>query len=183
MVLQVGIFKDLEASIGNANHLRKSANSHYSCIFSTCKFFNQVSQMLGVLVNGRQEYGLKILLPKANPASQTTPFLTDLLEANTGKPCSCFQSGQKQPESSSSRMFFLFVAIWMEKDIGLIVPGLIPSPLGEVVDYLPIWVELSVMLGIFITVITWVVRAALIIEENDSGIEKSNKDYPNQREI
>ncbi len=43
--------------------------------------------------------------------------------------------------------FFLFVAIWMEKGIGLIVPGLIPSPLGEVVDYLPTWVELSVTLG------------------------------------
>lgn len=27
MVLPVSIFKDLEASIGNVNHLRKSANS------------------------------------------------------------------------------------------------------------------------------------------------------------
>jgi molybdopterin-containing oxidoreductase family membrane subunit len=50
----------------------------------------------------------------------------------------------------------------------LIVPGLIPSPLGEVVDYLPTWVELSVTLGILalgITVVSWLIRAALIIEE------------------
>jgi molybdopterin-containing oxidoreductase family membrane subunit len=56
----------------------------------------------------------------------------------------------------------------MEKGIGLIVPGLIPSPLGEVVDYLPTWVELCVTLGIFalgVTVISWLIRAALIIEE------------------
>ncbi len=56
----------------------------------------------------------------------------------------------------------------MEKGIGLIVPGLIPSPLGEVVDYLPTWVELFVTLGILslgITVVTWLIRTALIIEE------------------
>lgn len=61
----------------------------------------------------------------------------------------------------------LFVAIWMEKGIGLIVPGLIPSPLGEVVDYLPTWVELCVTLGVFclgLTVVTFLIRAALIIE-------------------
>jgi molybdopterin-containing oxidoreductase family membrane subunit len=63
----------------------------------------------------------------------------------------------------------LFIAIWMEKGIGLIVPGFIPSPLGEVVDYLPTWVELSITLGIFslgITVVTWLIRAALIIEQD-----------------
>ncbi len=61
----------------------------------------------------------------------------------------------------------------MEKGIGLIVPGLIPSPLGEVVDYLPTWVELSVTLGILalgITVVTWLIRAALIIEQDYSGL-------------
>ncbi len=50
--------------------------------------------------------------------------------------------------------------------------GLIPSPLGEVVDYLPTWVELSVTFGIFalgITIITWLIRAALIIEQEYSG--------------
>ena len=48
------------------------------------------------------------------------------------------------------------------------VSGFLPSPLGEVVDYLPSWVELSVTLGIFalgVTVISWLIRAALIIEE------------------
>ena len=31
----------------------------------------------------------------------------------------------------------LFFAIWMEKGLGLIVPGFVPSPLGELVEYVP----------------------------------------------
>lgn len=76
--------------------------------------------------------------------------------------------GKNNPKVLLPACVFLFVAIWMEKGIGLIVPGLIPSPLGEVVDYLPTWVELSVTLGILalgITVVSWLIRAALIIEE------------------
>ncbi len=62
----------------------------------------------------------------------------------------------------------LFTGIWIEKGIGLIVPGLIPSPMGEVTDYIPTWVELWVTAGIFalgIFVVTMLVKSALIIEE------------------
>lgn len=79
--------------------------------------------------------------------------------------------GRSNPKVLLPACLLLFVAIWMEKGIGLIVPGFIPSPLGEVVDYLPTWVELSITLGIFslgITVVTWLVRAALIIEQEYS---------------
>ncbi|MEE4243508.1 MAG: NrfD/PsrC family molybdoenzyme membrane anchor subunit [Desulfopila sp.] len=76
--------------------------------------------------------------------------------------------GKNNPRILLPASGLLFVAIWMEKGIGLIVPGLIPSPLGEVVDYLPTWVELSITVGIFclgLTVVTFLIRAALIIEE------------------
>lgn len=76
--------------------------------------------------------------------------------------------GKNNPKILLPASGFLFIAIWMEKGIGLIVPGLIPSPLGEVVDYLPTWVELSITIGIFclgLTVVTFLIRAALIIEE------------------
>jgi Ni/Fe-hydrogenase subunit HybB-like protein len=79
-----------------------------------------------------------------------------------------FNPGKDNPKVLLPASGFLFVAIWMEKGIGLIVPGLIPSPLGEVVDYLPTWVELCVTLGVFslgLTVVTWLIRAALIIED------------------
>jgi len=79
-----------------------------------------------------------------------------------------FNPGKDNPKVLLPASGFLFVAIWMEKGIGLIVPGLIPSPLGEVVDYLPTWVELCVTIGVFslgLTVVTWLIRAALIIED------------------
>ena len=61
----------------------------------------------------------------------------------------------------------LFVAIWIEKGLGLVIPGFIPSPLGEVVEYVPSAVELGVTAGIWalgLFVITVLVRVALPIE-------------------
>jgi Ni/Fe-hydrogenase subunit HybB-like protein len=61
----------------------------------------------------------------------------------------------------------LFVAIWIEKGLGLVVPGFIPSPLGEIVEYAPTWVELAVSAGIWalgLFVLTVLVRVAVPIE-------------------
>lgn len=61
----------------------------------------------------------------------------------------------------------LFLAIWVEKGMGLIVPGFIPSPLGEIVEYTPTWVEFSVAAGIWalgLFVMTALIRVALPIE-------------------
>ena len=62
----------------------------------------------------------------------------------------------------------LFVGIWIEKGMGLIVPGMVPSPLGEIIDYAPSWVEISVALGILaigMFVVTALIRPALIIDQ------------------
>jgi molybdopterin-containing oxidoreductase family membrane subunit len=64
----------------------------------------------------------------------------------------------------------LFVDIWIEKGIGLVVPGFIPSPLGEIVEYMPTWVELWVTAGIWalgLFVLTVLVQVALPIELGD----------------
>jgi Ni/Fe-hydrogenase subunit HybB-like protein len=61
----------------------------------------------------------------------------------------------------------LFVAIWIEKGMGLVIPGFVPSPLGEIVEYSPTWVELAVTAGIWaggLFVLTVLVRVALPIE-------------------
>jgi molybdopterin-containing oxidoreductase family membrane subunit len=42
-----------------------------------------------------------------------------------------------------------FVGIWIEKGMGLIVPGFIPSPIGEVTEYFPTFVEWLMTLGIW----------------------------------
>jgi len=61
----------------------------------------------------------------------------------------------------------LFVSIWIEKGMGLVIPGFIPSPLGEIVEYRPTWMELSVTAGVWALgffVLTVLVRVALPIE-------------------
>jgi molybdopterin-containing oxidoreductase family membrane subunit len=61
----------------------------------------------------------------------------------------------------------LFLAIWIEKGLGLVIPGFIPSPLGEIVEYTPTLVELMVTAGVWalgLFVLTILVRVALPIE-------------------
>jgi molybdopterin-containing oxidoreductase family membrane subunit len=45
--------------------------------------------------------------------------------------------------------FILFVAIWIEKGFGLIVPGFIPGPYGKIAEYMPTGIEIGVTLGIW----------------------------------
>jgi molybdopterin-containing oxidoreductase family membrane subunit len=42
-----------------------------------------------------------------------------------------------------------FAGIWIEKGMGLIVPGFIPSPIGEVTEYFPSAMEVLMTLGIW----------------------------------
>ncbi len=62
----------------------------------------------------------------------------------------------------------LFIAIWIEKGMGLVVPGFIPSPLGEVVEYFPTWVEWTIGGGILclgLMVFTVLAKPAIAIEK------------------
>jgi molybdopterin-containing oxidoreductase family membrane subunit len=74
---------------------------------------------------------------------------------------------RRDPRWLTGACLVLFVAIWMDKGLGLVIPGFIPSPLGEIVEYWPTWVEFAVTaavwaLGLF--VFTVLVRVALPIE-------------------
>ncbi len=65
-------------------------------------------------------------------------------------------------------LIMIIVGIWIEKGIGLIVPGLVPSPMGELIDYAPSNVELMITMGVVglgMFVITMLLKPALIIEK------------------
>jgi Ni/Fe-hydrogenase subunit HybB-like protein len=65
----------------------------------------------------------------------------------------------------------LFFAIWMDKGMGLVIPGFIPSPLGEIVEYRATWVEFAVTAGIWalgLFIFTVLVKVALPIEMGQS---------------
>lgn len=89
-----------------------------------------------------------------------------------------FNPGNNNPKVLFPACVILFVGIWIEKGIGLIIPGLVPSPLGEIVGYAPSWVEVSITLGILavgIFVVSMLVRPALIIESRfEAGRRKSS---------
>lgn len=71
----------------------------------------------------------------------------------------------------------LFLAIWIEKGLGLIVPGFIPSPMGEVVEYAPSYIEIGVTLGILAVgfiVMTCLVRVAIPIELGKLNVKERN---------
>jgi Ni/Fe-hydrogenase subunit HybB-like protein len=59
-----------------------------------------------------------------------------------------------------------FVGIWIEKGMGLIIPGFVPTPLGQVVEYLPTFNEALVCLGIWAfgaLLFSWMLRVAVPI--------------------
>jgi Ni/Fe-hydrogenase subunit HybB-like protein len=74
---------------------------------------------------------------------------------------------RRNPKWLIPACFVLFAAIWTEKGMGMVIPGFIPSPLGEIVEYAPTWVELAVTAGIWamgLFILTVLVRVALPIE-------------------
>ncbi len=69
-----------------------------------------------------------------------------------------------------SACFVLFLSIWAEKGMGLVVPGFIPSPLGEIVEYYPSMIELSVSYGILclgLMIFTVLAKPAIEIEKGN----------------
>jgi len=60
----------------------------------------------------------------------------------------------------------LIVGIWIEKGMGLIVPGFIPTPLGQIVEYAPSMNETLVCVGIWsfgAMMYSWMLHVALPI--------------------
>ncbi len=69
----------------------------------------------------------------------------------------------------------LFIAIWIEKGMGLIIPGFIPGPWGAIVEYAPTWIEIGVTIGIWamgIFIFTLLVKAAIPIENGNLRFRK-----------
>ncbi len=59
------------------------------------------------------------------------------------------------------------VGVWIEKGMGLIIPGFVPTPIGEMFDYVPTQVEIGVSLAIWaigLMIFTVLARVAIPIE-------------------
>lgn len=61
-----------------------------------------------------------------------------------------------------------FLGIWIEKGMGLVIPGFVPTPLGEIFEYVPTSVELSVAAAIWalgVLIFTVLAKAVIAIEQ------------------
>ncbi|HSA60485.1 MAG TPA: NrfD/PsrC family molybdoenzyme membrane anchor subunit [bacterium] len=76
---------------------------------------------------------------------------------------------------------FAVVGIWIEKGMGMVVPGFVPSPLGDIIEYTPSWVEVRVCAGIWafgFLSFTLLMKAALPIERGDVHYGRAIKEHP-----
>jgi Ni/Fe-hydrogenase subunit HybB-like protein len=71
--------------------------------------------------------------------------------------------------------FLIFVGVWIEKGMGLVIPGFIPDALGGIYEYFPTGIEILVSLGIFATgmlVFTMLLRVAIPIMNGDFHVSE-----------
>ncbi len=70
-------------------------------------------------------------------------------------------------------LLMLIVAIWIEKGMGLVFPGFIPTPLGEIVEYLPSTNEVLITVGIWgvgLFIMTVLIKHAVDVETEAIGL-------------
>jgi len=73
-----------------------------------------------------------------------------------------------------------FVGIWIEKGMGLVIPGFIPTPLGEIFEYTPTTVELGVAAGIWAfgaLVFTLLAKAVIAIRQGKISYSSKELSY------
>jgi len=59
------------------------------------------------------------------------------------------------------------IGVWIEKGMGLVIPGYIPTPLGEIFEYLPNATEVRISLAILaigLLTFTLLAKAGMAIE-------------------
>jgi molybdopterin-containing oxidoreductase family membrane subunit len=65
------------------------------------------------------------------------------------------------------------IGVWIEKGMGLVIPGYIPTPLGEIFEYLPNSTEVMISLGIWaigLLTFTLLAKAGMAIERRQVGL-------------
>ena len=56
------------------------------------------------------------------------------------------------------------VGVWIEKGMGMVVPGFVPTPIGEIYEYTPSFPEIAISVGIWglgLLLFTLLAKAAL----------------------
>ena len=71
---------------------------------------------------------------------------------------------------------FVFVSLWIEKGLGLVVTGFIPSPLETITEYIPTGTEIAITLGIWaigFLILTLLCRIFVAVRSDIDGDDES----------
>jgi molybdopterin-containing oxidoreductase family membrane subunit len=69
----------------------------------------------------------------------------------------------------------VFIGIWLEKGMGLLLPGFSPSPIGEMTEYSPSFIEIANSLGnwaLGFIILSVLVKGAVGVLVGDINYEK-----------
>ncbi len=86
----------------------------------------------------------------------------------------------KHPAMLITACCFAFAGIWIEKGMGLIIPGFIPSTLHEIVEYTPNGIEWRISAGIWaagLMIYTLAIRVAMPIFSGEVSLKKDIEDH------
>ncbi|MEK6198394.1 MAG: menaquinol oxidoreductase [Desulfobacterales bacterium] len=77
-------------------------------------------------------------------------------------------AARKREDTLAIACVLLFVSFWIDKGIGLVIGGFVPSPLEEITAYYPSFQEIMITLGIWATgffILTVLFKIALSVKE------------------
>jgi Ni/Fe-hydrogenase subunit HybB-like protein len=75
---------------------------------------------------------------------------------------------RKREDTLAIACVLLFIALWIDKGIGLVIGGFVPSPLEEITAYYPSFQEIMITLGVWATgffILTVLFKIALSVKE------------------
>ena len=84
---------------------------------------------------------------------------------------------RRRPLTLNIACVLAFVGIWIEKGMGLVIPGFIPTPLGEIFEYTPTATELSISAGVWalgILVFTMLAKVVIAIQQGRMTYERED---------
>ena len=60
-----------------------------------------------------------------------------------------FPKSRKNEATLGFACVIVFISLWIEKGLGMVITGFVPNPLGEVVKYWPTFTETMITIGVY----------------------------------
>lgn len=131
---------------------------------------------------GAHAVSMRYLMMGLHGKTTLVPWIWGALAFNLGSALIVYlPSSRKNLRLLTIGCLMAFVGIWVEKGMGLIVPGFVPSTLHEVIEYQPSLTEWKVSIGIWavgLIVLTVAVKVALRVMTGRVAVDAYAQSLP-----